>query len=71
MENAKFDGEKLKEIRLNCNLTQLELAEIVNTTQNQISRFEKGQQPKFATLSRLAKALQVETEDLFYYSAKY
>lgn len=67
---AKFDGEKVKKLRLDANLTQSELAEIIGVPQPQISRFEIGQEPRFPTLKKLAKALEVDESELFYYKAQ-
>lgn len=40
--NAKIIGSKLKSIRLKNNLTQAELAKILNTSQSNISSYESG-----------------------------
>ncbi len=40
--NKKLIGSRLKEVRKNNNLTQKELADILNTTQSTISDYEKG-----------------------------
>lgn len=71
MQNAKFDGDKVKQLRLESNLTQTELAEMIGTSQEQISRFEKGQEPQFQTLKKLAKALEILSDDLYNYSSKF
>ena len=69
MQNSKFNGDKVKQLRLESNLTQTELAEMIGVGQDQISRFEKGQEPQYQTLKKLAKALEVSPSDLYYYSA--
>ena len=40
--NKKNIGKKLKEIRKNSNLTQGQIAKIINTTQSNISSYENG-----------------------------
>lgn len=40
--NKKDIGNKLKEIRKNSNLTQKEIAKIINTSQSNISTYENG-----------------------------
>lgn len=61
----KFDGDKVKKLRLQANLTQEELAEMIGCNQDQISRFEKGQEPRYQTLKPLANALEVDIEYLY------
>ena len=51
-------GDKLKQIRLERNLTQEELASRLNTTKQVISRYEKNQRtPKISIAQEYAKAL--------------
>lgn len=69
MTNQKFDGEKLKQLRLDFNLTQAELGEMIGVGRDRICRYEKGEEPKYTTLVELARALGVSTKDLFYYKA--
>ena len=53
-------GEKLRQARKNCRLTQKELAEAVGAKHNSISNWENGQnQPDAETLRRLCPALKV------------
>jgi DNA-directed RNA polymerase specialized sigma subunit len=57
--------DRLKELRLDANLTQEELAEITDLTQSTISRLEKGgRRPRPKTLGKLAYALGVKPEEL-------
>ena len=57
--------KRLKELRLDANLTQEELAEVTDLTQSTISRLERGgRSPRPKTLRRLADALGVKAEDL-------
>lgn len=60
-----FNGERLKELRLEMNLTQIELAKIFNTTHSTINRYEKGiHQPDTDTLNKLADFFNVSTDYL-------
>lgn len=70
MVNMKFDGEKLKDLRLKSNLKQTELAEAVGVGQDRISRYEKGEEPPFQVLVRLERFFGVQAEHLFYYAVK-
>lgn len=69
MRNMKFDGDKLKKLRLESDLKQTELAEAIGVGQDRISRYEKGEEPPFEILKRLETFFQVDMENLFYYSA--
>ena len=55
---------KLKKYRQKLNITQKELAEDTNISIRTIQRIEAGQEPKGYTLKTLAKALQVEEQEL-------
>ena len=68
--SKKFDGEMLKQLRIESNLKQTELAEIVGVGRDRICRWEKGEEPSFDKLQKLAKALEVRTVDLFYFTNK-
>lgn len=70
MTNMKFDGDKLKSLRLGYNLTQKELGEMVGVGKDRICRYEKGEEPKHNTIVALAKVLVVPTNELFYFKAK-
>ena len=57
--------ERLRELRLDANMTQEELAAATDLTQTTISRLENGGRlPRPKTLRRLAGALGVEPEEL-------
>lgn len=48
--------ERLQQLRIEANLTQLQLAKILNTTQRRISYFETGKvEPDLDTLIAIAK----------------
>lgn len=48
--------ERLQQLRIDSNLTQLQLAKILNTTQRRISYFETGKvEPDLNTLIAIAK----------------
>lgn len=57
--DAKKLGKKIKLARVEQDLTQLELAEVIQAKQNSISRYEVGMaMPSLETLERLCKALK-------------
>ena len=60
-----YDGNKLKILRQENNLTQKELADLVNVNQSQICRYEQNTMPEYPTLKKIAKALEIKIEDLF------
>lgn len=58
-------GENLKAIRIKRGMTQDELAELLNTSKQVISRYENGQRyPKISAAARIAKALGVSLAEL-------
>lgn len=58
-------GEKLRAARKAAGLSQVELAQIIGTTQKDISRWENGQrEPLASTLKKLAQALGCSMDDL-------
>lgn len=67
----RFDGEKLKALRVSRRWDQHKLAEAarehgrVGITQSQISRYENGQEPSGRNALALAGALNVEVRDLY------
>lgn len=67
MENIKvLFGKKVKELRKKHNLTQAQLAEIVNVDDKHISCIESGKNfPSADLIYRLSLALKVEVKDLF------
>lgn len=59
-------GKKIKEAREKAGLTQSQLAEAIGTTSQNISQYERGlRKPKYETLLKIAKALNVEWYSLF------
>ena len=70
MLNRINKGNQLKEIRKSKNLTRYELQKLSGVTTVQIRNIEKGiSEPRTITLAKLAKALEIEYEelcDLFY-----
>ncbi len=59
-------GQKLRKLRKEQNLTQLELAHQVGITNGQISTIERGvSSPSLATLHRIAQALNVPMTEFF------
>jgi transcriptional regulator with XRE-family HTH domain len=61
-----FLGQKLRKLRKEQNLTQLELAQQVGLTNGQVSTIERGvSSPSLATLHRIARALNVPMNEFF------
>jgi len=59
-------GKRLRTLRKQQNLTQEQLAEAADISVDFVSLVERGKNaPSFETLSRLAKALDVEVKELF------
>ncbi len=59
-------GRKIKEYRKKKNLTQAQLAELVNVDDKHISCIESGKNfPSSDLIERLAVSLEVEPKDLF------
>jgi XRE family transcriptional regulator, regulator of sulfur utilization len=58
-------GDNLKEVRTRRLLTQVQLAEMSGVNQVTIARIERNQvDPRFSTMRRLAKALDVDPTEL-------
>lgn len=58
-------GEKIKTARLEKKLTQKNLAELLNVTVSNISKYENGDRtPKLKTLKKLEEILDIELLDL-------
>lgn len=59
-------GQKLRKLRKEQNLTQLELAQQVGITNGQVSTIERGvSSPSLSTLHRIARALNVPMQEFF------
>lgn len=55
----------LKEYRIKKNITQEELAELLNITPRQVQRIESGEsRPSLKTLKLLIKILEISDEDV-------
>lgn len=61
-ENAKTS--RLAHVRIVRGMTQAQLAEIMQTTQPMINRWESGKLPKYATMKRLAEVLNCTIDDI-------
>ncbi len=60
-----FSGEKIKKLRLEKRLTQIELAKIFNTSHATINRYEKGvNEPDSETITKFADFFNVSTDYL-------
>lgn len=66
MNIKKVFGEKIKRIRKKKNLTQEQLAELIDISPRNLSKIEVGECfVKAETLEKLLKALDISTEELF------
>ncbi len=64
-EDAKKLGENIKNIRLDKEITQTELAETIGVDKSFISNIENGKtNPTLSTITSLAKALKVSPDEL-------
>jgi DNA-binding Xre family transcriptional regulator len=54
-------GEAIKQVRISKNLTQEQLGEKIGVQKSQISRLERGKSVTLTTLSRVCKALDIQT----------
>ncbi|OGO77631.1 MAG: transcriptional regulator [Clostridiales bacterium GWB2_37_7] len=60
-----FSGDRLKHLRLEKNLTQIELGKIFNTSHATINRYEKGvNEPDSETINKFADFFNVSTDYL-------
>ncbi len=58
-------GENLKRLRERRLLTQAQLGEAAGVNRDQVSRIERDEvEPRFSTIRKLAKALEVDPVDL-------
>ncbi len=58
-------GQRIKRVRKERGLTQKQLGEMLNTSQQMIALYESGKHaPTISTLTRIANALQVNTKAL-------
>jgi transcriptional regulator with XRE-family HTH domain len=66
MIDEKQVGRKIKELRLNANLTLNELAELAGISQGYLSKIENSQNaPPVSTLLMIARALRVNISEIF------
>lgn len=65
-KNLQKFGKRLKALRLDHNLTQLELAEILDMSPNFIGMIERGERnTTVENVFRIARALNVKPSNLF------
>ncbi|MGB7604365.1 MAG: helix-turn-helix transcriptional regulator [Lutisporaceae bacterium] len=58
-----FSGEKLKQLRTEKSLTQIELAKLFNTSHATINRYEKGvNEPDSKTITKFADFFNISTD---------
>lgn len=58
-------GKKIRELRTEKGLKQIELAEILNVTQSTIVRYENGKyEPSLSTLIKICKYFEVSADYL-------
>ena len=64
--NAKRTGERIKELRLELEISQTKLASQIGVASNTLTQYEKGTaSPSLTVLVRLAFALNTTTDYLF------
>jgi len=64
-DDAKKLGENIKKIRIEKNITQTALAEILDVDKSFVSNIENGKtNPTLSTISSLAKVLEVTSDEL-------
>jgi transcriptional regulator with XRE-family HTH domain len=69
MRLHKLFGARLREVRLQHKLTQVELAQRIKRSPGFISNMERGiNAPSFAVLELLAQSLQIEVHELFIFT---
>lgn len=65
-EESKKLGNNLKAIRTRQNITQSELADLIDVDKSFVSNIENGKNnPTLSTITNLAKALKVPVDELF------
>lgn len=65
-EESKKLGNNLKSIRTSQNITQSELAKLIDVDKSFVSNIENGKNnPTLSTITSLAKALKVPVDELF------
>jgi transcriptional regulator with XRE-family HTH domain len=65
MDDAKKLGENLKKIRTEKNISQVEIAKILDVDKSFISNIENGKtNPTLSTIANLANSLGVSTNEL-------
>lgn len=63
--NKKF-GQRLKEVRESCGLSQEKLGELIDLTEDSVGNMERGKHwPRLKTLEKILKVLKVKPKDLF------
>lgn len=61
-------GNRIREVRKKRGLTQLEVADLADTSSNYFAEIERGQaNPSYSMLTAIAKALKVKLSDLIPY----
>lgn len=60
----RWDGHRLRDARRARSMTQRRVADLVETFQSHVSRWENGQSPTATNLLRLAQALAVDAREL-------
>ena len=61
--NIQF-GERIKKRRETLGLSQAELAAKIGVDSSRLCRWERGEEPRFKALKKLAKALKLRPGDL-------
>jgi len=68
---SKIIGNNIKEIRKRTNITQTELASLINVDPKYISRLETGTStPSLNVIAKLSNALRAELKEFFFIDTK-
>lgn len=68
---VKRFGEKIREMRLQKGMSQMEVGALVQIDRENIRKYEKGlQEPRLTTIMKFAKAFEIDYNELLGYDAK-
>lgn len=66
-ENGEYIGAKIKQLRLDRNLTQAQIADKIQMARPNYTRIESGKhEPSLTTLRKIADALEIDLQSLIF-----